>query len=45
MLEYSYEKAKVNGQNGYIATRRKDGLFCGKAFGKTKAQAREAFED
>jgi hypothetical protein len=44
MITYTYEAVRLNGQNGYIATRRIDGVHAGKAFGKTKAAARAAFE-
>lgn len=41
---YEYERAIVNGVCGWIATRRIDGVFSGRQFGKTKAAARAAFE-
>lgn len=44
MTTFTYEAVRLNGKNGYIATRRIDGVHAGKAFGKTKAAARAAFE-
>lgn len=43
MTTFIYEAATLNGVKGWIATRRIDGLYAGKQFGKTKKLAREAF--
>lgn len=40
---YTYQAVIYEGVVGYIATCRIDGLHSGKAFGKTKAAARDAF--
>ena len=44
MVTYTFQKVTHNGIKGYIATKRIDGLFIGKQFGKTKAQAIKQFE-
>ena len=44
MTTFAYEAVRLNGQNGYIVTRRIDGVHAGKAFGKTKTAARAALE-
>ena len=43
MITYTFQKVKYNGINGYIATKRIDGLFIGKQFGKTKTEAIKQF--
>lgn len=44
MTTFTYEKVRLNGVNGYIATRRINGVHAGKQFGKTQKAAREAFD-
>jgi hypothetical protein len=41
---FTYEAVTLNGVEGWIATRRIDGVHAGKHFGKTKKAAREAFD-
>jgi len=41
-ITYTYESVTYNGQRGWFAVRRVDGVFAGRAFGKTKKAAREA---
>lgn len=44
MTTYTFEKATYNGVSGWFATRRIDGIYAGKQFGKTKAEAKAAFD-
>ena len=45
MTTYQYERATVNGVQGWIATRRINGLMSGRQFGRTKAAARAALDE
>ena len=40
MNTYTFEAVKLSGVNGYIVSKRINGVFAGKAFGKTKSAAR-----
>lgn len=42
---YTFERVILNGVAGYIATRRIDGVFSGRQFGKTKKAAIAAFSE
>ena len=42
---FTFEKATYNGQSGWFATRRIDGVYAGKMFGKTQKAAMAAFEE
>jgi hypothetical protein len=44
MITYEFQKATVNGKKGWIATKRVNGVFSGRAFGSTKNSAIVAFE-
>jgi hypothetical protein len=44
MTTYTYQQVTFNGIRGYFATRRVNGLYAGKQFGKTQKAAREAFD-
>lgn len=41
---FTYEAVRLNGVNGFIATRWINGVHSGKQFGKTKKAARAAFD-
>jgi hypothetical protein len=43
-ITFTYQKARMNNVDGYIATKWENGAFVGKQFGKTKKAAREAFD-
>lgn len=43
-IAYEYHAATYNGIKGFFASRRIDGVFSGRRFGRTKATARLAFE-
>lgn len=45
MVKYTFQKASLNGLNGWIVTRWIDGVHSGKAFGKTKKEAVEQFDE
>lgn len=38
-VKYSFRRATVNGERGWIVTRRDQGVFIGRAFGRTRAAA------
>jgi hypothetical protein len=38
---FSFERVTYNGIKGYIVTMRKNGLFSGRSFGRTRAAAIE----
>lgn len=42
---FTFERVTLNGQRGWIATRRIDGVFAGRQFGKTKAAAKASFDE
>ncbi len=44
MTTFTYQAVIFNGVQGWLATRRIDGVYSGKQFGKTKKDARLAFE-
>lgn len=44
MITFTFERVTYNNIAGYFATRRIDGEYAGKQFGKTKALAMQAFE-
>ena len=44
MATFTYQKVTYNGVRGWFATRRIDGVYAGKMFGKTQKAAREAFD-
>jgi hypothetical protein len=37
--DHSFRRATVNGERGWIVTRRDRGVFIGRAFGRTRAAA------
>ena len=43
MITYTFEKVKYNNVDGWFETRRIDGIYSGKQYGKTKALAKQAF--
>lgn len=43
-ITYTYQSVVYNNVKGYFATRRVNGLYDGMQFGKTKKQARQAFD-
>lgn len=43
MTTFTFQAVTLNNVKGWIATRRIDGVFAGKQFGKTQKAAREAF--
>lgn len=45
MSTYTYQRAIFNNVNGWFATRRINGEYAGKQFGRTQKAAREAFEE
>jgi hypothetical protein len=42
--DHSFRRATVNGERGWIVTRRNRGVFVGRAFGRTRAAAVAAFD-
>ena len=42
-IKFTFEKVTLNSVNGWLATKRTDGVFCGTLFGKTKKEAVSAF--
>lgn len=44
-ITYTYESVTYNGQRGWFAVRRDNGVFAGRAFGKTKKAARAAIAE
>ena len=42
-IKFTFEKVTLNSVNGWIATKRMDGVFCGTLFGKTKKAAVSSF--
>jgi hypothetical protein len=44
MATYTYQAVTYNGVKGFIATRRIDGVFSGKQFGRTKLEAKTLFD-
>ena len=44
MVTYTFERVIYNNVKGFFATRRINGLYAGKQFGKTKALAIKAFD-
>ena len=45
MTTFTFQKVRLNGKNGWIATRYVNGVHSGKQFGTTKKQAMAAFEE
>jgi hypothetical protein len=45
MIEFTYQKAVYNGENGYFVTRYINGVYSGKQFGRTKKIAIDRFSD
>jgi hypothetical protein len=45
MTTYTFQKVRLNGKNGWIATRYINSIHAGKQFGITKKQAIAAFEE
>jgi len=43
MTTYTFQKVTLNGATGWFATKRINGTYIGKMFGKNKAKAVEAF--
>jgi len=43
-ITFTFEKVMLNSVDGWLATKRTDGVFCGTLFGKTKKDAMRAFE-
>lgn len=41
---FTFERATYNGVYGWFATRRIDGVYAGKQFGKTRKAAQAAFD-
>lgn len=44
MTTYTFQRATYNGTNGWFATRRIDGVYAGKQFGRTRAAAQASFD-
>jgi len=44
LIKFTFEKVTLNSVNGWLATKRMDGVFSGTLFGKTKKDAMRAFE-
>ena len=44
MTTFTFERATYNSVFGWFATRRIDGVYAGKQFGKTRKAAQLAFE-
>lgn len=44
MITFTYQRAMLCGRRGWIATRRIDGVFSGRMFGRTKRQAAAQFD-
>ena len=44
MTTFTYQAVTLNGIKGWIATRRINGVYAGRQFGKTQKAARAAFE-
>jgi hypothetical protein len=44
IVQYTFERATVNGRKGWIVTRWIDYVFAGRSFGKTKQAAIDSFE-
>jgi len=42
---FTFERVTLNGQSGWIATRRINGVFAGRQFGKSKEAAKAAFDE
>jgi len=42
-IKFTFEKVALNGVNGWLATKRVDGVFYGTLFGKTKKAAVSSF--
>lgn len=45
MTEFTFQRATYNGAKGWFATRRIGGVYAGKQFGRTRAEAQAKFED
>jgi hypothetical protein len=45
MTTFTFQRVTLNGVAGWIATRRIDGVFSGRQFGKTKKLATAAFDE
>ena len=45
VVTYDFERVTYNGQPGFFATRRVNGVYAGRCFGKSKALAIAAFID
>lgn len=43
MTTYTFQRATYNGVPGWFATRRIDGVYAGKQFGRTRAVAQASF--
>lgn len=43
-VTFTYQRVTLNGTRGWIASRRINGVFDGRRFGKTKTDAKEAFD-
>jgi len=43
IIKFTFEKVALNGVNGWLATKRVDGVFYGTLFGKTKKAAVSSF--
>jgi len=45
MTSYSFERVTFNGMRGWFCTRRINGVYSGKQFGRTKQAAINAFSE
>lgn len=43
-VTFTYRRVRLNCTRGWITPRRINGIFDGRRFGKTRADAREAFD-
>lgn len=44
VVSYDFERVTYNGQRGFFATRRVNGVYVGRRFGKSKSLAIAAFQ-
>ena len=44
MTTFTFQRATYNNINGWFATRRINGVYAGKQFGRTRAAAKSEFE-
>lgn len=43
-ITYTFQRATYNGTTGWFATRRINGVYAGKQFGRTRAAAQASFD-